>query len=148
MKVKSLSHVRPSATPWTAALQAPPSMGFSRQEYWSGVPLPSPIVYPQINNTVTGEIITIPEHVFGESKGTPLQYSCLKNPMDGGAWNAAVHGVSKSQTRLNDYFHFSLSYIGEGNGNPLHCSCLENPRDCRAWWAAVYGIAQSWTRLR
>ena len=40
MKVKLLSHVRPSATPWTAAFQAPPSMGFSRQEYWSGVPLP------------------------------------------------------------------------------------------------------------
>ena len=42
VKVKSLSRVRPSATPWTADLQAPPSMGFSRQEYWSGVPLPSP----------------------------------------------------------------------------------------------------------
>ena len=42
VKVKSLSHVRPSATPWTAAHQAPPSMGFSRQEYWSGVPLPFP----------------------------------------------------------------------------------------------------------
>ena len=41
VKVKSLSRVRPSVTPWTAALQAPPSMGFSRQEYWSGVPLPS-----------------------------------------------------------------------------------------------------------
>ena len=39
VKVKSLSRVWPSATPWTAALQAPPSMGFSRQEYWSGVPL-------------------------------------------------------------------------------------------------------------
>ena len=43
MKVKSLSLVRLLATPWTAAHQAPPSMGFSRQEYWSGVPLPSPI---------------------------------------------------------------------------------------------------------
>ena len=41
-KVKSLSHVRLLATPWTAAYQAPPSMGFSRQEDWSGVPLPSP----------------------------------------------------------------------------------------------------------
>ena len=41
MKVKSLSRVRLLATPWTAAYQAPPSMGFSRQEYWSGVPLPS-----------------------------------------------------------------------------------------------------------
>ena len=39
VKVKSLSRVRPSATPWTATYQAPPSMGFSRQEYWSGVPL-------------------------------------------------------------------------------------------------------------
>ena len=44
VKVKSLSRVRPSATPWTAAHQAPPSMGFSRQEYWSRVPLPSKIM--------------------------------------------------------------------------------------------------------
>ena len=42
VKVKSLSRVRLLATPWTAAYQAPPSMGFPRQEYWSGVPLPSP----------------------------------------------------------------------------------------------------------
>ena len=43
VKVKSLSHIRLLATPWTSAYQAPPSMGFSRQEYWSGVPLPSPV---------------------------------------------------------------------------------------------------------
>ena len=43
VKVKLLSRVRPSATPWTAAFQAPLSMGFSRQEYWSRVPLPFPI---------------------------------------------------------------------------------------------------------
>ena len=42
VKVKSLSRVRLFATPWTVAYQAPPSMGFSRQEYWSGVPFPSP----------------------------------------------------------------------------------------------------------
>ena len=42
MKVKSLSHVRLFATPWTVAHQAPPSMGFSRKEYWSGLPFPSP----------------------------------------------------------------------------------------------------------
>ena len=41
MKVKSLSHVQPFATPWTVAYQAPPSMVFSRQEYWSGLPFPS-----------------------------------------------------------------------------------------------------------
>ena len=42
VKVKSLSHIRLFATPWTVAYHAPPSMGFPRQEYWSGVPLPSP----------------------------------------------------------------------------------------------------------
>ena len=44
VKVKSFSRVWPSVTPWTAAFQAPPSMGFSRQEYWSGVPLHSPFI--------------------------------------------------------------------------------------------------------
>ena len=47
MKVTSLSHIQLLATPWTAAYQAPPSMGFSRQEYWSGVPLPSPLPSPR-----------------------------------------------------------------------------------------------------
>ena len=48
-------------------------------------------------------------HGLGEGNGTPLQYSCLENPMDGGAWWAAVHGVAKSWTRLSDFtftFHF------------------------------------------
>ena len=45
----------------------------------------------------------------GEGNGNPLQYSCLENPMDGGAWWAAVHGVARSQTGLSDFtftFHF------------------------------------------
>ena len=41
--------------------------------------------------------------LIGEGNGTPLQYSCLENPMDGGAWKAAVHGVAQSQTRLSDF---------------------------------------------
>ena len=41
--------------------------------------------------------------LFGEGDGTPLQYSCLENPMDGGAWWTAVHGVAKSRTRLSDF---------------------------------------------
>ena len=47
--------------------------------------------------------------VKGEGDGIPLQYSCLENPMDGGAWWAAVHGVAKSRTQLSDFtftFHF------------------------------------------
>ena len=53
VKVKSLSCVQLLATPWTAAYQAPPSMGFARQEYWSGVPLPSLklILEQDLNNT-------------------------------------------------------------------------------------------------
>ena len=47
--------------------------------------------------------------IIREGNGNPLQYSCLENPMDGGAWQAAVHGVAKSRKRLSDFtftFHF------------------------------------------
>ena len=47
--------------------------------------------------------------IFGEGNDTPLQYSCLENPMDGGAWKPAVHGVAEGWTRLSDFtftFHF------------------------------------------
>ena len=80
--------------------------------------------------------------------GNPLQYSCLENPMDGGAWWASVHGVATTDKTERFHFRFSLSRIGEGNGNPLQCSCLENPRDGEAWWAAVYGVTQSRTRMK
>ena len=53
--------------------------------------------------------------------------------MDGGAWWAAVHEVTKSRTRLSDF---------------TFTSCLENPRDGGAWWAAIYGVAQSRTQLK
>ena len=95
--------------------------------------------------------------ILGEGNGTPLQYSCLENPMDGGAWKATVHGVAEGRTQLSD-FTFTLYWtvnkpalcpVGEeGKGNPLQYSCLENPRDRGAWWAAIYGVAQSRTRLK
>ena len=56
VKVKSLSHARLFSTPWTAAHKAPPSMGFSRQEYWSGVPLPSPECECTVNEIQTGKL--------------------------------------------------------------------------------------------
>ena len=47
----------------------------------------------------------------GEENGNPLQYSCLENPVDGGAWSAIVHGVAKSRTRLNDFTFTRLSSL-------------------------------------
>ena len=125
--MKSLTHVRLFATPWTVAYQAPPSMGFSRQGYWSGLPFPSPgdLPNPGIEpwspafqaDTLTseppgkavkanlvgmlqrqlsgkesacnvGDLGLIPElgRHLGEGNSYPLQYSCLENSMDRGAW--------------------------------------------------------------
>ena len=56
-----------------------------------------------LQTKIKKEIISLYAVAIGEGNGTPLQYSCLENPMDGGAWWAAVHGVAKSQTRLNDF---------------------------------------------
>ena len=88
MKVKSerevLSHVRLLATPWTAAYQAPPSMGFSRQEYRSGVPLPSPHVVEclisktlKIPNTGT-DVVILTDHHGSAAWHSPLgrQFHC------------------------------------------------------------------------
>ena len=77
----------------------------------------------------------------GEGNGTPLQYSCLENPMDGGAWWAAVHGVAESWTWLSDFtftFHF----------HALEKEMATHPRDGGTWWAAVYGVAQSQTWVK
>ena len=61
MKGKSLTHVRLLATPWATAYQAPLSMGFSRQEYWSGLPLPSPRT--NLDNILKSRDITLPTKV-------------------------------------------------------------------------------------
>ena len=60
----------------------------------------------------------------------PLQYSCLENPLDGGAWKAAVHGVAEGQTRLSDFtFTFHFHAFEKEMATHSKCSCLENPRD-------------------
>ena len=82
----------------------------------------------------------------GEGNGNPLQYSCLENPVDGGARWVAIYGVAQSWTWLKQLSMHAC--IGEGHGNPLQYSCLESPRDGGAWWAAVYGVAQSQTWLK
>ena len=97
MKVKSLSRVRLLGTPWTAAHQAPPSMGFSKQEYWSGVPLPSPYNSSQLLLVVKNPLVSTgdardvgsipgPGRSPGVGKGYLLQYACLESFTDRGAW--------------------------------------------------------------
>ena len=60
-------------------------------------------------NRLRQDIWSVLGNIIGEGNGTPLQYSCLENPMDGGAWKAAVQGVTEGRTRLSDFpftFHF------------------------------------------
>ena len=93
MKVKLLSRVRLLATPWTAAYQAPLSMGFSRQKYWSGVL----VVRKPANAGDIKDEGSIPgsERSPGGGHGNPLQYSCRENPMDRGAWWAMSIGLHR-----------------------------------------------------
>ena len=97
------------------------------------------------------EVCDIVQEAVGEGNGTPLQYTCLGNPMDGGAWWAAIYGVAwgheESEMTERIHFHFSLSCTEEGNGNPLQCSCLENPRDGEPHGLPSMGL-QSQTRLK
>ena len=57
--------------------------------------------------------------IIGEGNGNPLQYSCLENPMDGGAWQAAVHGVAKSQTRLSEFTFTFMHWRRKGQPTPV-----------------------------
>ena len=79
----------------------------------------------------------------------PLECSCLENPMDKGAWKAAVHGVTKSQTRVSD-FTFTFHFSALEKEMATHSSVLAwiIPGMVGAWWAAVYGVAESRTRLK
>ena len=100
VKVKSLSPVGLFATPWTVAHQAPLSMEFSRPEYCSGLSFPFPGEKRLAYNA--GALGSVPGsgRSPGEGNGNPLQYSGLENPMGRAAWQATVHGVTQSQTRL------------------------------------------------
>ena len=81
--------------------------------------------------------------VIGEGNGTPLQYSCLENPMDRRAWWAAVHEVAKSRTRLNDFtFSFHLHALEKEMTSHSSVLAWRIPGMEEPWWAAVYGLTQ------
>ena len=84
----------------------------------------------------------------GEGNGIPLQYSCLENPMEGGAWWAAVHGVAKSghdwatSLSLFPFMHWRRKQ------QPTPVFLPGESQGGGAWWAATYGVAQSRTQLK
>ena len=97
----------------------------------------------------------------GDGNGTPLQYSCLENPMDRGAWWAAIHGVAKSQTRLSDFtftFHFHalekemathsgvLAWRIPGMGEPGGLPSMGSHR-VRHDWSDLAAAAAAWVSL-
>ena len=151
------------------ASQAPLSMGFPRQEYWSVLPFPSPGdihdpgIKPVSPALAGGFFITEPL-----GKSPIIYYIWLCNISSEKAmaphsstlawkipWTEELVGCSpwgryESDTTEWLHFHFSLSRIGEGNGNLLQCSCLEISRNRGAWWTAVYGdrtVGHDWSDL-
>ena len=114
---KSLQLCLTFATLWTIACQAPLSMGFSRQEYWSGLPCPPPgdLHNPGIrlclSLALTGRFFITSATWDGEGNGNPLQCSRLENPVDRGAWWAAVYAVAQSWTRLKRLSSSSSSHL-------------------------------------
>ena len=124
MKVKSLSHAQPSATPWTAAFQAPPSMGFSRQAYWSGVPLPSPEL----------TLLLLSRFVVSNSvRPYRWQPTGPHRPWDSPGKNTGVG------------CHFRLQCMKVKSESEVAQSCLilSNPRDCSLLGSSVRGIFQA-----
>ena len=91
-----LSRIRLLVTPWTVAYQAPPSMGFSRQEYWSGVPSPSP---SELKWTGMGKIIQM-TIISAAAAAAKLLQSCptLCDPIDGSPPGSPVPGILQART--------------------------------------------------
>ena len=121
VKMKSLSRVWLLATPWTAAYQAPPSRGISRQEYWSGPPLPSPGWLDRITDSLDMDL----------SK----RWKRTKNRE---AWHLAVHGVAKSQTWLSNWTAHGVSGMVPSCWWGFHFSSIE--------WLGT-GWTQLWSHL-
>ena len=86
------------------------------QEYWSGLSFPSQrdLPHPGIEPaSLASPVFAGGFFTLGEGNGNPLQYSCMENPMDRAAWQAIVHGIAKSRTRLSDFTIFTSSATWE-----------------------------------
>ena len=135
----SLSHVQLLVTPWTAAHQAPLSMGFSRQEYWSGVPLPSPTVNARVH-------ISFQLTVFSMLLLLSHFRLCLTlcNPIDGRPLGSAIPGILQART-LEWGCHFLLQCMKVKSEREVTQSCptLHDPMDYSSPGSSVHGIFQA-----
>ena len=127
-RVKLLSHIRLFATTWTVAYQAPQSMGFSRQEYCSGLPFPSPEDLPDP----------------GMEPGSPtLQADALPSKSPGKP-QTVKNLPAIPETRI-----LSLDWedpLEEGMATHSSILAQRNPMDREIWWATVHEVSKSWTR--
>ena len=128
-------------TPWAAIRQAPLSMEFSRQEYWSGLPFPSPGIFPTqglnpglLHCRQIHYRLSHPGGLFSELNWLFSYYPVFI-------------GTLKVPVNLSPHLILSGRSPGEGNGNPLQYSCLENSMDRGAGQVAVHRIAESDTTV-
>ena len=132
--MKSLSHVRLLATPWTAAHQAPPSMGFSRQEYWSGVPLPSP-------PSITGDTQLLCHTGLMLSSFSP---PTLWDPMDCNSPRSSVCGDSPGKnTGVGCHCLLQCMKVKSESEVAQSCPTLSDPMDHGPPGSSVHGIFQA-----
>ena len=127
MKVKSevklFSRVRLLATPWTAAHQAPPSMGFSRQEYWSGVPFPSPSIVnrsDQIKTLLSSSCMRTNSTYTNMNPHLGLTHQCLDQLWPNPGWESSL--------RAREYLTLSQSYLLPS------CSVLDHDKLFLTYW--------------
>ena len=121
--------------PWTVAHQAPLSMGFLRQEYWSGLPFPSPSDLPDPGIEPVSHVLWQSPALQANSlptklPGKPIIYTCLLNENMSPFILSLFLNVVSYDT-ICDFLEMLLH--GKCNGIPLQYSCLENPMDGGAW---------------
>ena len=103
-----------------------------------------------LSDTISFQLRKLPlAFLIREDNGTPFQYSYLENPMDGGAWKAAVHGVAEGQTRLSD-FTFTFHFHALEKEMETHSSVLawRIPGTGEPGGLPIYGVTQSRTQLK
>ena len=151
------------AIPWTVAFQASLSIGFPRQEYWSGLPFPPPRDLPNQRSNLSllhWQVDSLPLSHLG-SPSLIIREISIKTTMSSShqsEWQPPKKSTSRASLVKNLPANTgdtrnagSIPGLGRspggGNGNPLQYSCLGNPTDRGAWRAAVHGVSKSWKQL-